>query len=160
VSEIHIKGGRELQKFLDTLPARLEANIMRSALRQGAKVVLEEAKQNVPVQDGKLRDSLKVSTRMRKGVATASVRSKLFYSRFVEYGTKPHTIAAKKGGWLSFGGFFAKSVEHPGATAKAFMRPALDSQAQEALNAVAQQIRKRLTKEGLNTSDILLEGDE
>jgi HK97 gp10 family phage protein len=159
----NIKGGKELQEFLDQLPAKMEANIMRSALRQGANVIKEEAKANVPVESGDLRDSLRVSTRSKRGVVTASVKAgnkKAWYWRFVEFGTAAHKIAGKKGGFLSFGGLFAKSVQHPGARPKPFMRPALDAKANAAIQAVGDQIRKRLTKQGLNAPDIQVTEEE
>jgi len=158
----NVKGFKELQKMLDTLPPRMEANIMRSALRSGAKVIMDEARANVPVADGDLRDSLRVSTRLRKGVVTATVKAgnrKAWYWRFVEFGTAAHTVSGKKGGFLSFGGIFKRSVHHPGAKAKPFMRPALDSKADAALKAVGQQIKRRLTRQGLNAADIEVEVD-
>lgn len=155
----NIKGGKELQAMLDSLPAKLEANVMRSALRQGAKVIEAEAKRNLEsngsVDSGELFGSVRVSTRSRRGVVTATVRAgnrKAWWWRWVEFGTSAHNIAGKKGGFLSFGGLFRKSVTHPGAKAKPFMRPALDSKANDAIQAVGEQIRKRLTKQGLNAS--------
>lgn len=148
----NMKGGAELQKFLDQLPAKVEANVMRAALRAGAKVIEEEAKRNVPVDSGDLRDSIRVSTRSKRGTVTASVKAgnkKAWYWRFVEFGTAAHSIDGKKGGPLSFNGLFTRSVMHPGARAKPFMRPALDAKANEALEAVGQAIAKRLTKRGL-----------
>ena len=44
MSEIRVKGLAELQDFLDKLPQKIETNIMRGALRAGAKPVLEAAK--------------------------------------------------------------------------------------------------------------------
>jgi HK97 gp10 family phage protein len=159
MSEVHVKGLDQLQKLLDTLPAKIERNILRSALRQGAKVVQTQAIANVPKQSGELRDSLKIGTRARGGIVTASVRTKVFYGKFVEFGTAAHNISSKKG-WLSFGGIFAKSVAHPGAKPHPFLRPALDATASAAVVAVGEQIKKRLTKEGLDTADIVIEGDE
>lgn len=148
----NIKGGKELQDLLSTLPASLEKNILRGALRSGAKEILAEAKLNVPVKSGDLRDSLRISTKSKNGIVYANVKAgnkKAFYSRFVEFGTAAHNISASKG-FLSFGGIFAKSVNHPGITAKPFMRPAVDSKSGQAIEAVKEYIRKRLTKEGLN----------
>lgn len=158
MTETHVKGLAELQKFLDQLPAKLEANVMRSALRAGANIVKAQARQNVPVKTGKLRDGLKVSTSSRRGVVTAKVKATgkhAYVANWIEYGTAAHAITAKKGGFLSFGGIFAKSVQHPGAAPKPFMRPALDSKAQEATIAVGEAIKKRLaSKHGLDTSDV------
>lgn len=155
MSEIQVKGLAELQKFLDTLAPRIEANIMRGALRAGAKVIQAEAKNNVPVKSGELKKSINFGTKLRKGRVTASIRTKLFYARFVEFGTAAHIIGGKNGGWLSFGGTFTRAVDHPGAKAHPFMRPALDSQAQNAVIATAEYIKKRLaTKHGLDTAEI------
>ncbi|BBB65910.1 hypothetical protein UNDYM_1657 [Undibacterium sp. YM2] len=152
----NIKGGDELQKFLDQLPAKIEANIMRSSLRAGAKVILDAAKENVPVEHGDLRASLRISTRSKRGVVTATVKAgskKAFYWRFVEFGTAAHGIKPKKAASLLFGNVFAESVLHPGARAKPYMRPALDTQAGAAIQAVGEAIKKRLTKQGINASD-------
>jgi HK97 gp10 family phage protein len=150
----NITGGRELDAFLQTLSVKVEKNIMRSALRQGANAIKDEAKANVPVHLGELRKSIRVTTSAKGGRVSASVKAgnrKAFYWHFVEFGTAAHNIAGKKGGSLMFGGHFARSVHHPGAVAKPFMRPALDAKADAALAAVAAQIRKRLTAEGINT---------
>jgi HK97 gp10 family phage protein len=160
MAEIHVKGLAELSKFLDALPVKIEKNIMRSALRQGAKVIQQQAIANVPVQSGELRKSLKIGTRVRGGTVTAAVKTKVFYAKFVEFGTKAHFITARKKGWLSFGGIFAKSVQHPGSRPRPFLRPALDAMAGAAVIAVGEQIKKRLTKEGLDTAHITIEGDE
>lgn len=157
MADVRVKGLAELQAFLDQLPAKMEANIMRSALRAGANIVRDQAKANAPVKTGLLREGLKVSTRSRRGVVSASVKAKGkhgFIAPWLEYGTGAHKITAKKGGTLAFGGGFAKSVTHPGTAPRPFMRPALEARAQDALVAVGEAIKKRLTKEGLDAADV------
>ena len=160
MADVHVRGLLDLQKFLDTLPAKLEANVMRGALRAGANVIRTQAKANVPVKSGLLRAGLKITTRSRRGVVTASVKAggkHGFIAPWIEFGTAAHKIASKKG-WLSFGGIFAKSVDHPGAKPHPFMRPALDSEANRAIVAAAEYMKKRLaTKHGLDTADIEIE---
>ena len=158
-----LRGGPELQKMLNTLPAKIEKNIMRSALRAGARVIANEAKANVPVGDGDLKRSIKVSTGGKRGNVYAKVKAgdqKAWYYRFVEFGTAAHTIQPKNKKALFFNGGFAHSVVHPGAKAKPFMRPALDSKSGEAIQAVGEQIRKRLNKAGIETPAILEIDDE
>mgnify|MGYP003394070328 CR=1 FL=1 len=158
---------------------------MRGALRAGAKVILDQAKATAPVGPpsskgkklyggyaGALRDSIRVGTRIKGGTVTAYVRAggknaktkaDVFYANMIEFGgTKSYTIAAfKKGGFLSLGGVFRKTVPHPALRKIPFMRPALDGQAQNAVIAAAEYMKNRLaTKEGLDTADILVEGDE
>ena len=182
---IKTKGLAELQKMLDTLPAKLERNIMRSALRAGAKVLMEEAKQNASVVSGELRDSIRLSTSARRGKVSASVKTDLFYAKFVEFGTSPHFISisatdtpqrktrrgmqsysmktinqmVKRGSLVIGGHFVGPSVHHPGAKPRPFLRPALDTQASAAVIAVANQVKRRLTKQGLDASDVEVDAE-
>lgn len=184
---IYVKGLAELQKFLDTLPVKIEKNVMRGALRAGIKPIKDAAVAACPVgppssegrrlyglHEGSLRDSIRVTTRSKGGVVTASVKvggkskktGDVFYAHIVEgfwktHRTSPYPIAAfKKGGFLSFGGIFRKSVMHPPIVAHPFLRPALDGNATNAVIAAAEYIKRRLaTKEGLDTSDIKIKAD-
>lgn len=176
-----VKGLSELQKFLEALPANMEAKIMRSALRAGAKVILAEAKAKVPVAPpnaenqrlyggytGALRDSLRVTARLSKGVVTATVRAggnkrgaDVYYARWVEYGTAAHRIVPTNAKSLFFAGHtFSEGVMHPGALAKPFMRPAMHQKSQAALVAVGEAIKRRLTKQGIEgAADIEVEAE-
>lgn len=152
MSEVKVKGLSELQKYLDQLPMKIETNILRGALREGAKVVLAEAKANVPVSSGVLRDGLKISTRYRKGKVSASIKAKGkhgYLAQWMEFGVKPHHIKGKDGKPLMIGAGFVEGVDHPGISPRPFLRPALDSQAGAALVAVGEAIKKRLTKAGI-----------
>jgi len=157
MSNVHIKGGAELNKFLQQLPVKIEQSVLRGALRAGANVVMAEAKANVPVDSGQLRDGLKVSTSSRRGRVTAKVKATGKHAHiapWLEYGTAAHKITAKGKG-MFFGGLFVKGVQHPGSRPKPFMRPALDGRAQEAVSAAARYMKKRLaTKHGLDTAGI------
>lgn len=154
MSTVQTKGFAELQKMLDTLPAKIEQNILRSALRAGAKIVMSDAKSRARSVSGSLRNSIFIRTGAKKGKVVATIKNKRFYARFVETGTKRHLISSK-GGHLNIGGKFAGNlITHPGAKAKPFFRPALEAQTEAAISAIAAQIKKRLTKEGLDASDI------
>lgn len=159
----HVKGLAELDTFLQQLPVKMERNILRSALRAGAKVVQDRAKQNIHSVSGVLAASIKVGTRARGGKVTATVGTRIYYAKFVEYGTRPHTIQAKSAESLAIGGLygFFKSVDHPGIVHPSpFLRPAFDAKVHEAVVAIGEQVKRRLTKEGLDVSDVLVEGDE
>lgn len=180
MSDINVKGLAELQKFLDQLPVKAEQNIMRAAMRAGAKVILAEAKAKVPVGPpsgenatlygatvGALRDSLRISTSVRKGTIKARIRAgdnkkgqPVFYAHFVEFGTAAHFIAPKSRKALFWAGHpLEGGVNHPGARPQPFMRPAMHSQAQAALVAVGNAVKLRLTKAGLEgAADIEVEG--
>lgn len=159
----HVRGLRDLARFLDQFPAKVERTILRSALRAGAKVILAHARASASSVSGRLRASMRVSTGTRGGQVSARVvagGADAFYARFVEYGTKPHTITAANRGALSIGGLFFQSVDHPGARARPFMRPAMDTQAQPALVATGEYIKARLTKAGLDASGVELSADD
>lgn len=181
--EINIRGLLQLQWFLDQLPAKVERNILRGALRAGAQPILAAAKASAPVARpstenskerggyaGALRDSLRITTKIvnsRTVIASVKVGGKrkgsadVYYARWVEYGTRQHVIKAKPGGKLSFGGSFYDFVLHPGAKPSPFLRPALDSQHRQAIVAAAEYMKNRLaTKHGLDTADIIIEVEE
>lgn len=164
MSDIRVTGLSDLQKFLDQLPAKMETNVMRGALRAGAKPILEATRQSAPVGEpsetnkrkyslyaGALRDSLRLSARVDRRKSQVVVRvvaggkskksgADVFYSNMVEFGTRNHIIG---------------DGEHPGVAAKPFMRPSLDANSQTAVLATAEYIKKRLaTKHGLDTADI------
>jgi HK97 gp10 family phage protein len=161
--DVHVKGLSQLQALLDTVAPKIEKNIMRGALRAGANVIKPVAAANIHSVSGELAKGLHVTTRARGGTVTASLKAggpHGFVAKWVEHGTRPHTITAKDGGALMFGNGFHRSVQHPGTTPHAFMRPALDTQAQAAVIAVGEKIKSRLTKEGLDVADVTVEGDE
>lgn len=97
---VHVKGFNELQKFLDELPAKMEANIMRTAMRAGANVIKTAAQANLVAngsdKTGDLSDSMRVSTRiLSTGKVVAKVQTHSSPNNlaiWVEYGTAAHYI--------------------------------------------------------------------
>lgn len=159
---VDILGGKELAKMLNELPLKIERNIMRSALRAGAAVIAAEARLNVPVDSAELKQSIRTSSNSKRGTVEANAvvgnrrTKKGWYATFVEFGTAPHMIrAGKKSPVLSFrdrNGEWRRvtEVHHTGAKAKPFMRPAFDTKGDEAVKAVADKIRERLTDQNIN----------
>lgn len=167
---VDILGGKALAKMLNELPLKIERNIMRSALRSGASVIAAEARRNVPNASGELKSTIRTSSNAKRGMVEANVvvgitkkdkvtgvkTKKGWYATFVEFGTAPHIIkAGKKKPRLSFrdrNGVWRTVLEvnHTGATAKPFMRPAFDSKGEEAVKAVADRICERLTDQNIN----------
>ncbi len=157
-----VKGLAELQAILNTLPAKLERNIMRAALRQGANVIMRKARENISavgaVDTGTMRKGIKVSTQAKGGTVTASVKATgkhAFLATFIEYGVQPHSII--KGAKVK-SGKNPSANPNPGFAAKPFLRPALDTEMQAALVAVGNTIKARLlTKHGIDTPMIEVE---
>lgn len=146
----NIKGGRELQEVLNTLPAKVEKNIMRAALRQGANIIRDAAREKAPKDTGALRKSIKVSTTGKRGEVIARIRAgdnKAYYAHMVEYGTAPHSITVGQDGTaLAVPGNPVRSVNHPGAAPKPYMRPAIDENVEAATRRVGEVIRQRLSQ--------------
>lgn len=164
-----VSGLRELDQMLKQLPANIEKNVLRGALRAGQKVFADAAKGNLrsngSVDTGELEKSVRVRFK-RKSEKFGWVRSyvmagnaKAYYAHWVEYGTatyytgsgrtvgKAYEITPKVAGSLFLGGLLRESVMHPGIKPKPFMRPAVDENTDTALNQVAEYMRKRIPKE-------------
>ncbi len=151
-SSVEIKGLAELHKTLQDLPAKIERNVLRGGLRAGAKVMEVAAKAQVPVKHGDLRQSIRVSMRVssKTGTVRAQVKAgdkKAWYAHLVEFGTARHWIKPKNRKSLFIAGLMKEIVDHPGARAKPFMRPAFDGKWRQAIDAMADYIRTRLPKE-------------
>lgn len=151
MSLTQIKGGADLKKALETLAPNLERNVMRAAMRQGANEILKAARANVPVDKGTLKKTLRVSTKAKRGVVTATLiaggKFNVFYAHMVEYGTAPHAV----GSGSNISSNKQSGRMHPGAIAQPFMRPAIDENLQAAVDRTAVKIREVLaSKHGVN----------
>lgn len=163
MAEVHVKGLAELANFMQTLAPRIQRNVMRGALGAGMRVVQPAARANVRKISGKLAAGLKIKTSIRGDTVKAvlgATGEHAFAAHIIEWtGAKPHTIKAKNAKALVLrGGRLVESVEHPGIKKRPFMRPALDAEAARAIVAAAEYMKKRLaTKEGIDTSDVVIE---
>lgn len=156
-----IQGGAALDDLLRTLPNKVHKNINRSAMRAGAAVFLDEVRQNIPVDSGALRKSARVTTSMKGSQVSASVKvgnKKVWYAQLVEFGTRPHRIEDPEG--MTVNGRVVRSINHPGARAKPYARPAADAAFSRAIKAVKAKIRQRLTEQGINTPDTAPMGED
>ena len=115
----------EIAKLKD-FPVKVEANVIRGAVRAAAAFMGKVVAPLIPRRTGALAATLRVSTRVTKGAAVAKLKvgnakKGVFYAGMVMGGTKPHLIQSKTGGGLSFGGLVRRTVRHPGAKAQPFM---------------------------------------
>jgi len=164
-----ISGLKELDAMLKQLPVNIEKNVLKGALRAGQKVLADAVKmnlrQNGSVDSGELLKSVRVRFK-RKSERFGWVRSyvmvgndKAYYGHWLEYGTAsfysgngktvggPYEITPKVSGSLFLGGLLRDSVMHPGIRPKPFVRPAVDSHTDAALDQVVEYMRKRIPKE-------------
>lgn len=88
----------------------------RKVTKEGSKQVKAKVRSLGLVRSGTLAKSIRGSTTNTKSF----IGTKLWYAHFLEGGTKPHKIKAKKGKMLAFNGTRTKSVNHPGIRAYKF----------------------------------------
>jgi HK97 gp10 family phage protein len=121
---ISMRGFKELEDALKQMGDEKAIKAMQGSMRKGMKIVLEDAKQNAPVSTGALRDSLKVGAvninRLKKSVIV-QVITKLFYARFIEYGTAL-------------------------ISARPFMRHALEKNRAKVLSIMREDLNKRIER--------------
>lgn len=171
-NDIVIGGLAELQAQLDRFAPDLEAKVLRGALRAGQMVAAQKIKDKAPEappnevnarlyggKPGALKESIRVSTSLRRGKVVAKVKAGdkvAYYAHMVEFGTAAHLIMAKKGGALTLGGRDYSVLMHPGAKAHPFMRPVFDAEANqnsEEFQAVVTYLQTRINKEMANLPD-------
>jgi HK97 gp10 family phage protein len=145
-ASVTFKGGRELERLLAELPPAVARKVATKALRAGAKPLLAAEREKVPVATGELKKALKVrvtrtaeTNRREVGVGVRGKESRL--AHLVEFGTAPHPIEAQPGKKLAFTAKSGKrvvvtKVDHPGAKAQPFLRPAADTRHQEAISEI------------------------
>lgn len=93
MADIQVQGLADLDALLKSLPAKIEANVIRGAVRAGQKVVVDDAKANVPSDSGALLKSIKIKadrSANRRGYVRADVvagDATAWYSHLIEFGT-------------------------------------------------------------------------
>lgn len=130
MAQLKITGVREIDKALRELEPKIAKKVLRQAMRKSMKVVQKAVKENVPVDEGQLRDAIKVRAgkRSRKGftievqIGEGDFVGDTYYGAFQEYGT------SKMEG-------------------KGFMRKAFDETAEQARKEAIELIRKGIEKE-------------
>ena len=93
MDNIEISGVDEILNRLQQIGANV-SRFENQALGNAAEPVLEDAKANAPVRTGKLKEGLKISSiKTKEGMKYVLVgvdksdNSKIFYGKFVEFGT-------------------------------------------------------------------------
>lgn len=127
---------------------------MRQGLEQichaGAAVVLADAQARAPGHEAENLDKRTTARRVTKvEVSVGPVREK-HLARWVEFGTKPHTIepkSRKRGkkralaipGWGVY-----RRVRHPGSRKQPFLRPAYEAQKGRAQDVMSHETKRVL----------------
>ena len=125
--------------------AALQRDLERLALQAMDEVVAAgykingEAQKRTPVDGGNLRAAWKVHIQRTTDGGVVMVSNATEYAEYIEYGTKPHIIVARKKKVLAdrdAGKVFGRTVRHPGTSPRPMLRPAVQ--------AVVPQLLRRL----------------
>lgn len=126
----------EIVMELEKLEKKIQKKLVRKAMREGAKVLLEEARARVPVRTGNLKKSLGINTRTKKGNVIMYVSPRRgkgvkydgFYGQYVELG---HVLKRK-------GKVIGHVPPHP------FLRPAFEAKGEEAVRVFSKTLKRLL----------------
>lgn len=160
-----MKNRERLLKKMAALPAAVRQE-MKAAIKQSADEIVALQKSLAPEESGDLIRSIRAVSGtyrpensnvrgMSAGVEgdpdlTVTIvagDANAWYARLVEFGTKPHTIKAKRpGGLLNVFGLFVERVEHPGAKPRPFFYPAYRSLRRRAKGRITRAAKKAARK--------------
>ncbi len=122
-----LEGFQELFDNLEALGVDTEATL-KDAVQASGELVADAANPNAPGPNivAKLNDEESSTKRI---VVDIGYNKHFWYYQFGELGATAHEISGRNGKSLAFPGreglVITKSVQHPGVTAKPFLRPAL-----------------------------------
>lgn len=119
-------------------------------LEAGAELIKAAAAANAPRRSGALSESMihevitKESTKDSIVMGVGPHR-RVWYARFVEYGTSAHDVAPVKADALVVAAnTYRDQASHPGTVANPFLRPALDENEEAAQKAIAKVMKAAL----------------
>jgi HK97 gp10 family phage protein len=137
---VRIEGLEELRAQLRKLGREARAVLVQAAYA-GAEEIRQEAEAKAP---GPYIEKEKNPKGKNTEILIGPDREHWYYL-FAEMGTDPHEIKPRKKGGkkaLAFEGLVRRSVNHPGSTARPFLRPAVDSAKGRATDAVGKVIKR------------------
>ncbi len=149
-----IYGFDDAAEKLESLPDKIERKIGIKAIRAGAWLIINAARQNLQrlgaVKTGNLRKSIGLKTKKAKthliGVtigARIDGEHSGQHAHLVEFGTSPHVIRSRK--LMSDGStVYGHIVTHPGSRPKPFLRPAIDTNEDAVLLKVGSVVKSEI----------------
>ena len=151
-----VTGLDNLVKKLQRLDKKVETKALKQSVRSAAKPVQAAAKSRVPVDSGVVKRSIGTKVKKYKGGASAiigprkgfkskkhseeEIKTATRVATMLEYGTPPHKIDITVDGK-------EVTLNHPGAAAKPFMRPAFEQNKAKAKSIMAEELMKVINSE-------------
>jgi HK97 gp10 family phage protein len=160
---MRVDGDKRLIAKLQTMTAGRQRRVMRPALNAAAKPIVGSARSNAARDSGLMAKSIGHVTRTgKKGNIYTYVGPRTGFERFVmrdgfivfsnpvkyahlvEFGTAAHGISGSDFMFTPAGP--RRSVQHPGAVSKPFLRPAFDANTSTSIRIAHERMWQELTK--------------
>jgi HK97 gp10 family phage protein len=137
----NLTGFKELADALKQLPQRVARKHLRGSTAKGATVIRKAARDLAPVDTGEMRKDIQIKRERTSGDHVAS------YSVYTR-GGKRSRLAGKARN-VDKDSFYWKFVEFGTAkmAAQPFMRPAFEANKEAAVDALGEELDKRIQKE-------------
>jgi HK97 gp10 family phage protein len=144
--KMEIQGAKEIADILEKLPLKTEASILKSVNREAAKIVLEELRSNAPTSE--IRQNLVIRSD-REDLTGILVRPsrKIFYTRFMEYGTDVRvTESGASRGQIKPTPFIRKSINNSIGKAVKYVTENYGSLIQKHLEKAIKRVNRKAQK--------------
>lgn len=142
-----IEGGEELKRQIERL-GRASREAMVEACEAGGKVIRDEARRILGSDDVEMRVSHQTEKLTEVEIGPPAKKWRL---QFLETGAAGHKIKARKEPAMMFYSTPAKTnlvvtggVQHPGMQARPFLRPAVDTQENQAKDRLGEVLREAI----------------
>ena len=152
---LDVKGFKKLERRLRKLDDAAAGRALTDSTRDGAKVLRDEMRRQAPRSSspggsrgrGHAADHIDVEVRQTsRSVASVNIGPPGWgwYLALPEFGARPHTIMPGRSNVLRVGDGFARSVEHPGFSARPWMRPSFDMRKEKAVRTLKASLARRI----------------
>lgn len=163
--------------FVDTSPEvkKVMAGLAKSALRASGKVIRKHVRDDVPLRTKNIKNHIATwvfidnktgQPQMQVGfygwqrVRKRGKKPSHSSPWWIEYGTNPHTISAKRTGIMRYDeNYFGRRVQHPGQTATNVLRNSVHNNIDE-IKAAQEEYLKLLNEEIEKAGAKVYNGDE
>jgi HK97 gp10 family phage protein len=156
-STVKIVGLSELDAALGELPKAIAKGVLRRVLKKAGQPIADAAKENAPVDTGKLRNSIMVSSKIRNTIGKAefaeAMRSGDGTDAAVAAMRNARRSASADGSFVDMyvgpsGTLYAHMVEFGSVhnTPHPFMRPAWDAHQDDALSIIKDSLGTEIMK--------------
>ena len=137
----NLSGFRELAAALKELPQRVARKHLRGSTSKGARVIRNEARSLAPKDTGEMAKDIMIKRERSEGDHVAS------FSVFVRTGKKSRLAGRARD--VDKDSYYWRFLEFGTAKmpAQPFMRPAFEAKKEEAVDAIGEELDRRIQKE-------------